>query len=265
MSELTKRVVSGVVFGPLVALLFYFLPPSLFFLFLVLVLLGALYEFISLTRIAWRFPVLILSFLALLPLYGGFLSGYLLWLFLSPVLCLLLAILFQAKEGDAVNERTARALIVMLLSEVFIVLPLFFLYRLKELDTLFPLILLFTIWASDTGAYIVGKRFGKRRLVPFISPGKTLEGLAGALLGSLLLTVLFRTRMAMGITESCLIGITIGLLGQMGDIFESVGKRVCGVKDSSTIIPGHGGILDRIDSFLFTSPFVYHYLTSIKG
>jgi phosphatidate cytidylyltransferase len=70
--------------------------------------------------------------------------------------------------------------------------------------------------------------------------------------------------MGTGITESIIMGGLIGLLGQIGDIFETVGKRVCDVKDSSSLLPGHGGILDRIDSLIFTAPFVYHYFTGIK-
>jgi phosphatidate cytidylyltransferase len=68
----------------------------------------------------------------------------------------------------------------------------------------------------------------------------------------------------MGILETVIVGATIGILTQMGDILESAGKRVCAIKDSSRLIPGHGGILDRIDSFIFTAPFLYHYLTGVK-
>jgi phosphatidate cytidylyltransferase len=260
-----KRLLSAILAGPLVALLFYFLPPALFLFFLVLVLLGALYEFASLTGIEGKIPALVLSLFALLPLYGGSLPGFLLWLFSSAALYLILVIALQNKKGKEINEKTARTLAVLLLSEVFLVLPFFFLYRLKVLNNLFPLILLLTLWASDTSAYLVGRSFGKRRLVPSISPGKTVEGLMGALMGSTLVLLLFSRSLSMGLLESCAVGLAIGLLGQLGDILESIGKRVCGAKDSSSIIPGHGGILDRMDSFLFTSPFFYHYLAVMRG
>ena len=111
----------------------------------------------------------------------------------------------------------------------------------------------------------VGKAFGKRPLVPRISPKKTYEGLFGAILGSMMVIILSHRVMGVGILESVLLGGIIGMLAQIGDVFESVGKRICDVKDSSSLIPGHGGILDRIDSFIFTTPFIYHYLTGIKG
>ncbi len=75
---------------------------------------------------------------------------------------------------------------------------------------------------------------------------------------------LFSRFMGTGIIESTIIGALVGILGQIGDIFESTGKRICDVKDSSSLLPGHGGILDRIDSLIFTAPFLYHYFTGIK-
>ncbi len=130
----------------------------------------------------------------------------------------------------------------------------------SEVNLYFPVILILTIWASDTGAYFIGKSFGKKRLAPQISPKKTYAGLFGALFGGAMLTLAFGKMLGMDIAESIVVGAMIGLLGQLGDIFESIAKRVYNVKDSSALIPGHGGMLDRIDSFLFSTPFLYHYL-----
>jgi phosphatidate cytidylyltransferase len=152
----------------------------------------------------------------------------------------------------------------MLLSETFIVLPLFYLYLLKDVNSLLPLLLILALWASDIAAYFLGKTFGKKLLVPRTSPKKTYEGLLGAVIGPMIIMALSSRLMGTGITESIIIGGFIGLLGQIGDIFESVGKRVCDVKDSSSLLPGHGGMLDRIDSLIFTAPFLYHYFTGIK-
>jgi phosphatidate cytidylyltransferase len=94
-----------------------------------------------------------------------------------------------------------------------------------------------------------------------ISPKKTVEGLIGAIAGALVVTLLFHRWMGMTPLSAAGAGAVIGLLGQVGDMIESIGKRVCGVKDSSSLIPGHGGILDRIDSFILTAPFLSYYLT----
>lgn len=261
MGDLKKRILSAVSFGPLIVLLFLFLPPKFFFLFMGLVLIMAVYEFSSMARVANVYTVTLLAVLGLIPLYAGSPNVYLLWLLLSVVLYLLFKMVRPPRGDVSINREIGLGLVVLLLSQIFLALPLFFLYRLKQLDPYLPLILLLTIWASDTGAYMIGKTLGRHKLAPLISPKKTYEGLFGAMLGAVVLTLLFHGKMGIGIWPSLGIGVLIGVLGQLGDILESIAKRVCEVKDSSTLIPGHGGILDRIDSFLFTAPFMYHYLT----
>ena len=192
-------------------------------------------------------------------------SRYPLWLLFSPALYLALRMTAPESKGASLTGEIGRSLIVLMLTEVFLVLPLFFLYRLKELDRLLPLILLLAIWASDTGAYLVGKTMGRHKLAPLISPKKTYEGLLGALAGAVLVMFLFRGRIGLSVPASIGTGLLIGLLGQMGDMLESIAKRMCEVKDSSHLIPGHGGLLDRIDSFLLTAPFVYYYLSWMRG
>ncbi|HBL23722.1 MAG TPA: phosphatidate cytidylyltransferase, partial [Deltaproteobacteria bacterium] len=131
------------------------------------------------------------------------------------------------------------------------------LYLLKELDPLFPLILLVSIWASDTFAFIIGKNLGKHPLAPQISPKKTVEGLLGSALGSLAVTTAAYQLLGLSIAGALVVGAATGILGQAGDLLESACKRVFNTKDSSQLIPGHGGLLDRIDSFIFTAPFLY--------
>ena len=112
-------------------------------------------------------------------------------------------------------------------------------------------------------AYFVGKNFGKRLLVPRISPKKTWAGLGGALAGGVIIVVLARAILHIDLWHAIAAGILVGLLGQAGDIFESAAKRIFGAKDSSGLIPGHGGILDRLDSFIFTAPFFYYFLYGV--
>jgi phosphatidate cytidylyltransferase len=260
VGELNKRVVSAVIFGPIVILLLIFLPPKFLFVFMGCVLILAVYEFASMVGIGNRVAITVLAAVAFLPLYRGLTGAYILWLLISPAVYLLFRMLHPGRADTALNRDIGRSTVVLLLAEVFLALPLFFLYRLKELGPYLPLILLLIIWASDTAAYALGKTMGRHRLAPAISPKKTYEGLAGAMAGAVLVTVLFRHALEMSLVTSIVVGAFVGILGQLGDMLESIAKRVCEVKDSSGLIPGHGGLLDRIDSFLLTAPFLYHCL-----
>ncbi len=109
-------------------------------------------------------------------------------------------------------------------------------------------------WLGDTGAYLVGRSLGRHRLLPAVSPKKTLEGAAGGLFGSGIVGAASTALFGLGVAWwwGILIGISLGALGQVGDLAESMMKREAGVKDSGSLIPGHGGVLDRIDALLFT-------------
>jgi len=115
--------------------------------------------------------------------------------------------------------------------------------------------------ACDTAAYFLGKAFGRRRIAPVLSPKKTLEGAIGGLLGSVLIAYLFAIIYPfLPVPKLLLLGLLLGVAAEAGDLLESALKRQAGLKDSSTLIPGHGGILDRFDSTLFTAPLVYYYV-----
>ena len=118
-------------------------------------------------------------------------------------------------------------------------------------------------WAGDIGAYYVGRSIGKRRLAERVSPGKTWEGTAGSLVSSVLVAGAYLMRFVpgQGVAQVILLTLATNAAGQLGDLCESVIKRGAGVKDSGTILPGHGGLLDRVDSTMFTLPVVYAYLT----
>jgi phosphatidate cytidylyltransferase len=260
VQELTKRILSGACIGPVVLLLFFFLPGSWLFLFLFIVACLAAYELISISGTKQKFLVGILAVLSVIPLHGGSLSAFIIWLMFSPLVFLIYRMMASGEDTLGVNEEIAGQVTVLVVAQIFVVLPLYYLYRLREVNLYFPIILVVTIWASDTGAYFIGKTFGKKRLAPRISPKKTYAGLFGALFGGAVLTLAFGRVLGIDRLESIAVGAMIGLFGQLGDIFESIVKRVYNVKDSSGLIPGHGGMLDRIDSFLFSTPFFYHYL-----
>ena len=118
------------------------------------------------------------------------------------------------------------------------------------------------IWASDTGAYYVGTAFGRHRLYEKISPKKSIEGLMGGMLAAMIIAMLCTVWLvpSFGLLEAAVLGAFLAAFGTVGDLVESLIKRSSGVKDSGSLIPGHGGILDRMDSMLFAAPVLYYYL-----
>jgi phosphatidate cytidylyltransferase len=125
---------------------------------------------------------------------------------------------------------------------------------------IFIIFTLFATWLNDTFAYLFGVNFGKRHVFPNISPNKTLEGSIGGLLGGFFCGILFYFLIPSHLAIMIALGIIAALCGQIGDLFESIIKRNFDVKDSGTIIPGHGGILDCMDSILFSIPVLYFFL-----
>ena len=130
-------------------------------------------------------------------------------------------------------------------------------------DRAWILVLVLVVWAFDTFAYLVGRRFGRHPFMAHISPSKTMEGVAGgavaaAVVGAVLVSLLGRDWMAgLGF------GLLVGAAAQAGDLAESMLKRAAGAKESGTLIPGHGGLLDRVDSFLFAAPVAFFYVVTI--
>lgn len=116
-------------------------------------------------------------------------------------------------------------------------------------------------FAGDTVAFYIGRKFGKTKLLPLISPGKSVEGTIGLIAGSTLACVLFQYFFLkeINIIHAIILGLVGSVIGQLGDLCESALKRASGLKDSGAILPGHGGILDRLDCLLFITPFVYYY------
>lgn len=127
--------------------------------------------------------------------------------------------------------------------------------------------LLIAVWASDAGAYYVGKRFGRRRLSPRVSPKKTIEGGLGGVATAMLAAVVvhFTFFRELPLVHGTIAAILLSLAGIIGDLAESMWKRSADVKDSGVLIPGHGGFLDRIDSILFTAPILYTYWSVVSG
>lgn len=137
-----------------------------------------------------------------------------------------------------------------------------YLLRISENGWLFIILMLVTTWSTDTFAYFVGMKFGRNKLAPKVSPKKTIEGSLGGVAGSILGSFLVFLAISNGeikLLHFLVIGLLIGIIGQVGDLAESALKRLGGVKDSGKLIPGHGGVLDRFDSMLFTAPLLFYY------
>jgi len=151
---------------------------------------------------------------------------------------------------------------------VFIALPFSAVVRIDAVPIIGPKLLLFAlvlVWAGDTFAYFVGRSFGRMHMAPQLSPKKTWEGAAANLLGSAIVGVAFFRWLGMDAFQTVLMACLANAAGQAGDLLKSVYKRAAVVKDSGNLLPGHGGILDRIDALILSAPVVWYYFQFVVG
>jgi phosphatidate cytidylyltransferase len=149
---------------------------------------------------------------------------------------------------------------------LLVAFPLTYAVRLHGLGTEGPVLLLFALvitWVGDSAAYFVGRAVGKHALAPHLSPKKTWEGTAASLVASLLVAAVFGRWLSAPLPHLLAMGAAGNVAGQVGDLLESAYKRSAGVKDSGGLLPGHGGILDRIDALILAIPVVWYYWTLI--
>jgi phosphatidate cytidylyltransferase len=145
---------------------------------------------------------------------------------------------------------------------LLIAFPLTFAVRLEAIPREGPAILLFVLvitWVGDTAAYFVGRAVGKRKLAPVLSPKKTWEGTFASIFGALLVAVVFSRWLVVPLLHLLTMAALGNVAGQAGDLLESAYKRSAGVKDSGSLLPGHGGVLDRIDALILAIPVVWYY------
>lgn len=145
-----------------------------------------------------------------------------------------------------------------ILSAIYVGIGFYFFIETRNAGLVYIFYSIFMIWATDSGAYFIGKAIGKKKLWPEISPNKTVEGFIGGVVCALIVAVLFVLLTDINATIIGLMGITVvlSIFGQIGDLVQSAFKRHFNVKDSGNILPGHGGILDRFDSLLFVLPLL---------
>jgi phosphatidate cytidylyltransferase len=145
---------------------------------------------------------------------------------------------------------------------ILVALPLTFAVRLHGLPQEGPAVLLFVLvitWVGDTAAYFIGRAIGKHKLAPVLSPNKSWEGSIASTLGALLVAVVFARWLSVPLPHLLAMAVVGNVAGQAGDLLESAYKRSAGVKDSGSLLPGHGGVLDRIDALILAIPVVWYY------
>lgn len=276
MSNLMYRILVSVVAIP--AIIFITLQGGLVFLFFVLLLtILGMREFYKFAEVKGILPIRWLGMFCGTNLVAMFYSYNANGIMLFPVLesgfFILLLIagvieLFRNKPSP-LNNLSTTFFGILYVAGCFGALV-----GLREMNLLAPtnansyiIIMLFaTIWICDSSAYFAGKLFGKHKLFERVSPKKTWEGAITGFLMAVLFSIVARNNFLrfLSIYDAIFIGIIVGVIGQTGDLFESLLKREVDIKDSSTIIPGHGGVLDRFDSLLFVAPVVYVYFKVIS-
>jgi phosphatidate cytidylyltransferase len=258
---LKQRLITAAILIPIFVLFILKLSPLHFeWLTFIFVLIGA-WEWSSLMGLKTKYqrvcyPILIS---ALLPL--SVFIPYVLWVgFIFWLVAFLLVLLYPR-----FSKLWGEGLIMRGIMGMFVFLPTFCALNFIRHTSMFgedkgPYVLLFLfvlIWGADSGAYFAGKKFGKNKLAPHVSPGKTWQGISGALLTTLILSPLLllllpKPHPSMG--WIVLLTLTTVIFSVLGDLFESMLKRNVGIKDSGTLFPGHGGLLDRIDSLTAAAP-----------
>ncbi len=272
MSELTRRILFAVVAAPASIAVVYVGDWALTVLLSVLAALAA-WELFRIAQAAGAMPFDLagIGLAALLPIavHGQRRGVYSLSLTLIVAMVLLIfasAIWLRGPKGRPLSSVAITAFGVLYAS-------LFsYIYALRYHDyvigpgagTILVLLPVLLTWATDVGAYVVGRTVGRRKLIPSISPGKTVEGALGGLAFTVVICLVYvrfvlmpYAQLGLTLQGAVLFAVVISIAAQTGDLAESVLKREAGVKDSSRIIPGHGGVLDRFDSLLFVLPIAF--------
>ncbi len=285
---LLQRVITASVLAPLVVLAIFMLPHVYFSLIWGIVLLIAAWEWANLaevktvfgkvlflftlliTMLVLHFWTQILEMLAQLtnwPEIRNY-SGYIEWLMIPAVLFWFWVMLKIRKSGAELLELKLSLGKKLFIGGFVLVLAQFFLSRLMVLEAPpMTMYLFLLIWAADIAAYFAGKKFGITKLAIEISPGKTVEGMYGALAAAIVIGLCFTLYFGfsvLSIIDFMLLSAITVLVSIYGDLFFSAAKRIRGVKDTGSILPGHGGILDRLDSIIAAVPIFYSGIWFIR-
>ena len=259
------RVITAVIGIPLLIYVVQFAPPYVAIALIFIAMLLALHEYFRLSLQPGTLAFQIAGYALATGIAASFSYNALFsffWLPASSVLILIVALFSPGEMKDRM-----RACAMAFLGAWYLGGTMGYLIGVRKIGSAGEtgadlLMLLFVvIWANDIFAYLIGRKFGRRKLAPVVSPKKTVEGaIAGLIFGILASAVSTRIFIPqITIRDAVFIGLLVGIFGQIGDLCESIVKRAANVKDSGGIIPGHGGMLDRVDSLLFGAPAMYYY------
>lgn len=259
-----KRVVTAIVLIPLIYLLVKYLHPVYFLLFIAAVVIIGQYEFYKFYfREFNRFTFLglLLGFIMILTFYRDFEMIEVRGAAISVIVFAALVGFLFLKTN---LQEALTGVSVLVFGVLYVAWTLGHLISLRAFfngQNLIFFILIIT-YGVDTGAYYAGRLFGQKKLSPEVSPGKTVEGAIGGVIAAVGAAFLARWLFLkeLPVESTILMGLIFGVISQLGDLSESLLKRSAGVKDSGSIIPGHGGMLDRVDSLIFTIPAFYYYI-----
>ncbi len=266
--KLGLRVLVAIFGAPLI--IFLLLHGKLPFVFLILFIsLVAQFEFYQLTENKDMLPLKIWGMLGTVIILFSFYYYGLDWLWLILLVAfygMLLIELFRNNQSATLN--IAASSWGLIYPGVFFGFMILIRELPNELGVEYVaggrwlLLMLITIWICDTAAYFLGKAFGKHKLFRRVSPNKTVEGAVAGVIFSFLTAYIFHLTYikTLSLAQCFMIAFIVSVFGQVGDLIESLFKRDAGVKDSSNLLPGHGGMLDRFDAPTFTAPVVYLYL-----
>ena len=261
-----RRIYTIVVLVPLLYAVIRYLPPLVFSGIIVLGGGLALFEFYRLCfgdrGQPWMVGIGLVGFTALI--FGAHWPSVIVPTLLATLVCTISVPLFSRSPLEqSVRDGAMTLFGILYLGLTLSTLPM---TRLLPQGEWLIFFLLMVTWASDTGAYYIGTLYGRHRLAPTISPKKTVEGLVGGLISAILVAYAARWWFFTDFSAlDCLVLATLlTLSGLLGDLTESAMKRSVGMKDSGGILPGHGGMLDRLDSLLFTDPVFYYYVTIVS-
>jgi len=288
---LVQRILTALVLATAVILAVFQLPAIYFSLFIAIIALGGAWEWLALTGVdqigkkllflaALVFPMLGITFWTVfLEVLGEAMewpevkeySDALEWFVIVPVLFWLLAMILIRQAAPQLLKMEYKPKLKSFIGWMVLLTAWMFLSKLRSFyGPEMVLYFLILIWTADISAYFVGKKWGKDKLAPEISPGKTVQGMYGALASAMICAIGLRVYYGFSALESdgaelavlmsidlLILSVLTVLVSIYGDLFFSLVKRIKGVKDSGTLLPGHGGILDRVDSIIAAAPFFY--------